>query len=88
MTHYMLTRAFPFQIPQEWATYRQTGTFSSNALEAHNITLKGHDFVRSLTTFEPTGRPSASDALQHTWLKVLLRDTLPPSRESQWGTHP
>ncbi|KAL2798989.1 kinase-like domain-containing protein [Aspergillus keveii] len=76
MTHYFLTRAFPFQTSHQWSVYRKNGAFPANALEASDVTSDGHNFITSLMTLEPNGRPSASHALQHAWLKVTLRDTL------------
>ncbi|KAJ0413132.1 hypothetical protein BJY00DRAFT_320088 [Aspergillus carlsbadensis] len=82
MAHYMLTRAFPFEASHQWIAYRESGAFPLNALAARSVSLDSHDFIRCVMALEPSSRPSASDALQHAWLKMTLRDTPQPSHNA------
>ncbi|KAL2845255.1 kinase-like domain-containing protein [Aspergillus pseudoustus] len=81
-THYMLTRTFPFERRHHWIAYRDKGHFPSTTLEGSGVSSNGQRFIRSLMAVSPTDRLSAKAALQHPWLKGLLRETASTSHKS------
>ncbi|KDQ21166.1 hypothetical protein BOTBODRAFT_168494 [Botryobasidium botryosum FD-172 SS1] len=69
----ILAGVHPFgkQHSQHEPLLREFRKWNPRPLEDKKISQAGIDFVRRMMTFEPEGRPSINDALEHLWFNEL-----------------
>ncbi|KAJ5820546.1 hypothetical protein N7474_006137 [Penicillium riverlandense] len=89
ITHYILTAALPFEKQFKLRRYIQDCHFPSSALASCGVSQECHDFImKGLLTATAASRLSASDALQHQWLKSFLRIAHRSHMAQQEETYP
>jgi serine/threonine protein kinase len=70
LVHYMITKTLPFDTDSKWKEYMKSSQFPSTKLATFKVSEECHNFIaKALLTRKAANRMSASNALQHQWLR-------------------
>ncbi|KAJ5968588.1 hypothetical protein N7501_004836 [Penicillium viridicatum] len=87
LVHYMITATLPFDDNRKLLEYIRTYHFPSTDLASDSVSKECHDFVtKGLMTTTAASRLSASDALQHQWLRGLYASNEANSTQYELAT--
>jgi serine/threonine/tyrosine protein kinase RAD53 len=87
LAYVILTGYLPFDGATQEALHRsvKTGQYNIQPLKNQGLTPEGMDFICRLLTVDPTKRPSASECLNHPWIRMAIVEEEPMSDNGEKG---